>query len=43
MGQGKAHESEERAENNTSLTPAPAADSISQDSPDQLAPVRCGT
>ena len=34
MGQGKADESEERVENNTSLTPAPSTDSISQDSPD---------
>ena len=34
MGQGKADEPEERVKNNTSLTPAPSADSISQDSPD---------
>ena len=34
MGQGKADESEERIENNTSLTPAPSADNILQDSPD---------
>ena len=34
MGQGKADESEERVENNTSLTPVPSVDSISQDSPD---------
>ena len=43
MGQGEADESEERVENNTSSTPAPSADSISQDSPDQPAPVRCST
>ena len=34
MGQGKADESEERVEDNTSLTPVPSADSISQDSPE---------
>ena len=34
MGQGEVDESEERVENNTSLTPAPSADSILQDSPD---------
>ena len=34
MGQGKADESEERVENNTSPTPAPSAVNISQDSPD---------
>ena len=43
MGQGKADESEERVKNNTSLTPAPSADSILQDSPDWPAPVRCST
>ena len=32
-----------RVENNTSSTLAPSADSISQDSPDQPAPVRCST
>ena len=34
MGQGEADESEERVKNNTSFTPAPSADNISQDSPD---------
>ena len=43
MGQGKADESEERVKNNTSLTPAPSTDNISQDSPDQPAPVRYST
>ena len=43
MGQGEADESKERVENNTSLTPAPSADSISQDNPDPPAPVRCST
>ena len=43
MGQGKADESEERVKNNTSLTPVPSTDNILQDSPDQPAPVRCGT
>ena len=43
MGQGEADESKERVENNTSLTPAPSADSILQDSPDRPAPVRCST
>ena len=31
MGQGEADESEERVENNTSSTPVPSGDSISQD------------
>ena len=43
MGQGKADESEDRVKNNTSLTPAPSADNILQDSPDQPTPVRCST
>ena len=34
MGQGEADESEERVKNNTSLTPAPSADNILQDSSD---------
>ena len=34
MGQGKADECEERVKNNTSPTPVPSADNISQDSPD---------
>ena len=34
MGQGEADESKERVENNTSSTPVPSADRISQDSPD---------
>ena len=42
-GKGEEDESEERVENNTSLTPVPSADGISQDSPDQPAPVRHGT
>ena len=43
MGQDEADGSEDRVENNTSPTLAPSADSISQDSPDQPAPVRHGT
>ena len=43
MGQAEADGSEERVENNTSPTPVPSADNSTQDSPDQPAPVRCGT
>ena len=43
MGQDEADGSEERVENNTSPTPAPSVDNSIQDSPDQPAPVRCGT
>ena len=43
MGQDEADGSEERVKNNTSLTPAPSTDNSLQDSPDQPAPVRCGT
>ena len=43
MGQDEADGSEERVENNTSPTPVPSADNSMQDSPDQLAPVRCST
>ena len=43
MGQGEADESKERVENNTFLTPVPSVDSVSQDSPDRPAPVRCNT
>ena len=43
MGQDEADGAEERVKNNTSLTPAPSADNNMQDSPDQPAPVRCGT
>ena len=43
LGQGKTDRSEERVKNNTSSTPAPSADSILQDSPDQPAAVRCST
>ena len=43
MGQDEADGSEERVKNNTSLTPAPSADSSLQDSPDRPASVRCGT
>ena len=41
MGQDEADGAEERVENNTSLTPVLSADSSSQNSPDQPAPVRC--
>ena len=42
MGQDEADGSEERVENITSLTPAPSANSSTQNSPDQPATVRCG-
>ena len=42
MGQDEADGSEERVENNTSLTPAPSASNSMPNSPDQPAPVRCG-
>ena len=40
MGQDEADGSEERVENNTSLTPVPSSDNSTQDSLDQPAPVR---
>ena len=40
MGQDEADGSEERVENNTSLTPAPTASNSTWSSPDQPAPVR---
>ena len=43
MRQDVADGSEERVENNTSLTPVPSADNSMQDSLDQPAPVRCST
>ena len=43
MGQDEADGSEERVKNNTSLTPVPSTDNSTQESPNQPAPVRCGT
>ena len=42
LGQDEADGSEERVENNTSLTPVASASSSTQNSPDEPAPVRCG-
>ena len=42
MGQDETDGSEERVQNNTSLTPAPSVSSSTQNSPDQPAPIRCG-
>ena len=43
MGQDEADGAEERVKNNPSPTPASSANNNMQDSPDQPAPVRCGT
>ena len=43
MGQDEVDGSEERVKNNISLTPVPSANNNVQESPDQPAPVRCGT
>ena len=43
MGQDETDGSEERVQNNTSPTPVPSASNSTQNSPDQPAPVRCGT
>ena len=42
MGQDETDRSEDRVENNTSLTPVPSVSGSTQSSPDQPAPVRCG-
>ena len=42
MGQDETDGSEDRVENNTSLTPVPSVSGSTQSSPDQPAPVRCG-
>ena len=42
MGQDETDGSEDRVENITSLTPVPSVSGSSHNSPDQLAPVRCG-
>ena len=42
MGQDETDGSEDRVENNTSLTPAPSVSGSTQSSPEQPAPVRYG-
>ena len=42
MGQDETDGSEDRVENNTSLTPVPSVSDSTQSSPDQPAPVRHG-
>ena len=42
MGQDETDGSEDRVDNNTSLTPAPSVTGSTQSSPDQPAPARCG-
>ena len=42
MGQDETDGSEDRVENNTSLTPVPSVSGSTQSSPDQPAPVRPG-